>query len=74
MKTRRIASRFLGQTAYSVRVEGCAVVTACKRCGREDKTDMPNEFAAKRMLRWWSKEQGGCAAFCKVCDKPKKKE
>jgi hypothetical protein len=66
---RRHASRFLGQIAYAVRIEGTKVVTQCGRCGHEHKTEVDTEFAAKKYLNWWSKEHGGCAAFCKRCDK-----
>lgn len=67
-KVRRSPSRFLGQIAYAVRAEGKELTTACGRCGHEETTTMRSEFEAMKLLNWWSREHGGCGAFCKKCD------
>lgn len=60
--------RVLGQCAYAVRVEGCDVVIACKRCGHEDRIRQPDVTFAQKMLRYWSRENNGISSFCAKCD------
>lgn len=68
-RRRRSPSRFLGQVAYAIKAEGKALTVACGRCGYEETDTMRSEFEAQKMLSWWSREHGGCAAFCRRCDK-----
>lgn len=48
---------------------GLVVFYRCLECGTLSRTTYSNEFEAKKMSRWHSKDMGGCSGTCRRCTK-----